>query len=239
MIRLNKYLAQSGVASRREADRLIQEGRVSVNGEAVCDLGIKIDDEKDQIKVNGRKIRLARKHVYLMLHKPPGLLVTMKDPFNRPTVVDLIPEAGTRIFPVGRLDFSSEGLLLLTSDGELAHRLMHPRYQIEKVYLTAVRGIPAEKSLEKMKKGVYLDGKKTAPAKVSVLDRNDKKSLLKIAIHEGRKREVRRMCQTLGHSVVSLKRIQFGRLTLGRLKRGEYRHLSQYEIDFLKKSVGL
>jgi pseudouridine synthase len=238
-IRLNKFLAQAGVASRREADRMIAQGRVKVNGQAIEVLGHKIDDEKDRVDVDGRRVEREEGLVYLMLNKPPGYLVTLKDNFQRPTIQQLLPFLGQRVFPVGRLDYDSSGLLLMTNDGELAYRLSHPRFKVPKTYLVKVKGEPAPSELARLEKGIYLDGKKTAPAKVARIRGDLKKSLFKIEIYEGRKREVKRMFQSVGHKVLQLQRISFGGLRLGSLKAGKWRFLTRKEVDSLKKLPAL
>lgn len=239
MIRLNKFLSQAGVASRREADRWILEGRVKVNGSIIKVLGHKICDQSDDVEVDGKHIKKTTQHVYLMLNKPKGVLVTLKDPQNRPTVKSLIGPVRQRVFPVGRLDLNSEGLLLLMDDGELAYRLMHPRYQIEKEYQVRVKGQPEESSLKRLREGIYLDGRRTAPARVVMLTAGAKKCLLNIGIHEGRKREIRRMIEAIGHIPIALKRVRFAGLTLGGLKPGQWRHLTSDEVAQLKKQVNL
>ncbi len=239
-IRLNRFLALAGVASRREADRMILEGRVSVNGEVIEVLGTKIDEQKDKIEVDGKRIKAFQILTYLILNKPPGYLVTAKDPFHRPTIMDLLPPLKKRVFPVGRLDFDSEGLLLLTNDGDLAYRLMHPRFQVEKEYLVRVKPKPELSTLTKLEKGIFLDGKKTAPAQIRMLSKATKSgAVLMVKIHEGRKRELRRMFEAMGHMVFALKRLRLGSLTLGKLKEGQWRHLTQQEIERLKKDVRL
>ena len=238
-IRLNKYLAQAGVASRREVDRMIAEGRIKVNGQVAQTLGCKIDDQKDRIEVDGKRVERKEGLAYLMVNKPPGFLVTMKDPLRRPTVQQLLPSLKKRVFPVGRLDYDSEGLLLLTNDGELAHRLLHPRFKIGKTYLAEVKGIPDLNKIARLEKGIYLDGKRTAPARVEKLRGSAKKSLFKVEIYEGRKREVRRMFEVIGHGVLHLKRIGFGGVRLGSLGSGKWRFLTRKEVDILKKKTEL
>ncbi len=238
-IRLNKYLALAGVASRREADRMISEGRVSVNGETVDVLGTQIDGEKDRIEVDGKGVKQLKSEVYVMLNKPPGYLVTAKDPFQRPTIMDLLPKMKNRVFPVGRLDFDSEGLVLLTSDGELAYRLMHPSFQVAKEYRVRVNPKPDSSTLATLERGIPLDGKKTAPAKFRILATTVKGTLLLARLHEGKKRELRRMFEYKGFNVLALKRVKLGSLQLGHLKKGEWRHLSREEIARLKKKVRL
>jgi pseudouridine synthase len=239
-IRLNRFLALAGVASRREADRMISERRVSVNGEVIEVLGMTIDEQKDKVEIDGKIVKVPQIPAYLVLNKPPGYLVTAKDPFQRPTVMNLLPPLKNRVFPVGRLDFDSEGLLLFTNDGDLAHRLMHPRFQVEKEYLVRVKPKPEPLTLARLEKGVFLDGKKTAPAQIRMLSKTTKGSaILLVKIHEGRKRELRRMFEALGHRVFALKRLRLGSLQLGKLKKGQWRHLTTEEIKRLKKDVQL
>jgi len=238
-IRLNKYLSQSGAASRREADRLIQSGRVRVNGQVVSILGSKIDEADDLVEVDGQKIKIKKKPVYLALNKPAGYVVSRKDPAGRPTVMDLIPGSMQYLYPVGRLDYDSRGLLLLTNDGELAFRLMHPRYGIKKVYLVEVKGDPGIEAIERLRKGIFLEGKKTSPAFVSKLRGSTERALMKIEIKEGRKREIRKMCTAVGHPVLDLQRIEIGGVQLDRLKPGKWRDLTAREVDLLKNKTGL
>ena len=218
---------------------MIAEGRVEVNGVAVQVLGYKIDDTKDRVEVDGKRVKKDENLIYLMLNKPSGYLVTLKDPFSRPTIKELLPSLKKKVFPVGRLDYDSEGLILFTNDGELAYRLTHPRFKIKKTYLVNVTGSPDPSNLSRLERGIFLDGKKTAPAKVSRLSDSPKRTLLRIEITEGRKREVKRMCEAVGHKVLKLKRIGFAGLTLGKLAKGNYRFLRQREIDNLKKQVRL
>jgi len=238
-IRLNKFLAQAGVASRREVDKMIAEGKIKVNGRVVQTLGAKIDDEKDRVEVNNKRVEREGGMVYLMLNKPPGYLVTLKDPFRRPTIKELLPFLKKRIFPVGRLDFDSEGLLILTNDGELAHRLTHPRYKVPKIYRVEVKGVPDPSKISRLEKGIFLDEKKTAPAKITRLRDSAKKTLLRIEIYEGRKREVKRMFGAIGHRVIHLKRIGFGSTRLGKLRTGKWRFLTPREVGRLKRNVGV
>jgi pseudouridine synthase len=238
-VRLNKFLSEAGVASRREADRLILEGRVSVNRRIVEELGVRVEEDRDTVQVDGVTVRKERGLLYILLNKPSGCLVTLKDPFHRPTVKDLIPSSLGRVFPVGRLDFESEGALLLTNDGELAFRLTHPRFGVRKVYIAKVRGEPDDKALRRLERGVLLEGKKTAPAKAALLTANPKSSLLRIELSEGRKREVREMCRAVGHPVLDLRRVEFAGLGLKPLKPGEWRRLEPNEVRRLKNLVGL
>jgi len=238
-IRLNRYLALAGIASRREADKMIAAGRVSVNGKIVDGMGFKIDEEKDKVAVDGKKVERPKSNAYLMLNKPPGYLVTASDPFQRPTIMDLLPSGKERIFPVGRLDFDSEGLVLLTNDGDLAYRLMHPSFRVIKEYRIRVKPKPDSTTLAALEKGVYLEGKKTAPAKFRILSTTGKGTYLMAKLHEGRKRELRRMFEYKEFRVLALKRVRLGSLHLGPLKKGMWRYLTQDEISRLKKKVGL
>jgi pseudouridine synthase len=237
-IRLNKFLAEAGVASRREADRWIVEGRVRVNQCIIDELGHKVDAEHDVVQVDGRRLEKKPRPVYVLLNKPAGYLVTMKDPFRRPTVRELLPSSLGRIYPVGRLDLESEGLLLLTNDGELAYGLLHPRFEVKKIYVAKVKGEPDSKALATLERGVYLEGKRTAPARIVVLSRHPRSSWLRLELHEGRKREVREMCRAIGFPVLELRRTGFAGLGLGRLKPGEWRHLEPHEIRRLKGLAG-
>jgi pseudouridine synthase len=238
-VRLNKFLSLAGVASRREADRWIEEGRISVNDKTVDELGFKIDEEKDVIRVDGRRVQVKPKPGYLLLNKPAGYLVTLKDPFRRPTIRSLLPPSLGRVFPVGRLDLESEGLLMLTNDGELAHRLTHPRFGVGKVYLVKVKGMPNREALRRLEQGVFLEGRKTAPASATLLAPGGTSSWLRVELREGRKREVREMCRAVGHPAQELKRVEFAGLVLGSLKPGQWRHLEPGEIRRLKGLVGL
>lgn len=239
LLRLNKYLSQRGRASRREADRLIVEGRVSVNGETVEDLGRKIDPEADRVVVDGKTVKTERAIVTVMLHKPAGCLVTRGDPEGRPTVMDLLPKPLASVFPVGRLDYNTEGLLLFTNDGELAYRLTHPKYEIRKRYAVQVTGEVTPAEARRLQKGVRLDRKKTAAARIRVFERAANRSILLVEVHEGRKREVRRMLESVGHRVQSLKRVEFAGLRLSELPYGKWRHLKKEEVRHLRKLVGL
>ncbi len=239
MIRINKYLSAAGVSSRREADRLIEQGRVKVNGKIVQTLGSKIDENKDRIEVDGKIVEGTQGKIYILLNKPPEFLVTLKDPFQRPTIMDFLPKLKTRIFPVGRLDFDSEGLLLMTNDGELTNRLIHPRYEIKKNYLVKIQGHPEKVQISRLERGIPIDGKKTAPAKISPISSSPKRSLFKVELHEGRKREIRRMFEAIGYHVLLLRRIKFAGLTLDGLNPGDWRYLTDIEVQNLYKKVGL
>lgn len=233
--RLQKVLSQAGVASRRQAEQYILEGRVTVNGRVVKELGTKVTPGKDQIRVDG-KIIGAEKSVYILLYKPKGVVSTMSDPEGRKTVKSLVEDISERIYPVGRLDYSTEGLLLMTNDGELAHALTHPSHEIEKTYLARVLGLPAEEKLDRLRIGIRLEDGVTAPAKVTRLEHDPEKNItrVEITIHEGKNRQVRRMFEAIGHPVNQLKRVSFAFLTLQGVRRGHYRHLTTPEVQQLK-----
>lgn len=239
LVRLNKYLAQAGIASRREADRLIEQGRVKVNGKVTTGLGGKVDEDKDHVEVNGRTVRVSKRKVYVLLNKPTGYIVTMNDPLGRPTVRKLLAGLPPGVVPVGRLDFDSEGLLLLTNDGELAFRLTHPRYEVPKTYVVRIDGSIDHETIARLEKGVVLDGVKAVPDKVAVLEGGTGHSQLRIELHEGRKREIRRMLEAVGHRVSRLKRTTFAGLSLKGVAPGEWRALTSREVASLKRMVGL
>lgn len=228
--RIQKILAQMGVASRRKAEELILEGRVTVNGK-VATLGMKADIEKDHIKVDGRLLLKPEKKIYLMLNKPRGVVTSLYDPEGRTTIRDLLKDIKYRIFPVGRLDYESEGLLLITNDGDFAQSILHPSKKISKTYLVKVKGILTDEKILSLRKGVPLEDGTTAPAKVIKIRESEKNCWLQITIYEGRKRQIRRMLEKVGHPVLKLKRIAIGDLRLGRLKPGQYRMLSKEDIE--------
>ena len=236
--RLHKVIAAAGLSSRRGAEVLIQDGRVTVNGKVVREMGVKVTPA-DEITVDGMKIRQSVDRVAVLLNKPLGVLTTMSDPRGRPTILQYLPAMQVVLKPVGRLDRDSEGLLICTNDGELAARLTHPRYGIEKVYEVRVLGAISPKSLRRLESGVFLDDKKTAPATFTAVGQDDVSTLLRVTIHEGRNRQIRRMTELVGHPVKTLKRIRYGPLTVGKLKSGQARALSQPEYEALRKAVGL
>jgi 23S rRNA pseudouridine2605 synthase len=239
LVRLNKFLAHAGVCSRREADQWIREGRVKVNGRAVDELGLKVDPARDRVEAGGRAVRPAQEQpVFLLLNKPAGPVVTVKDPFGRPTVMDLLPKLPARVYPVGRLDADSQGALLFTNDGETAFRLTHPKHGVAKVYDVRVEGEPSEGEIKKLETGIFLEGRKTAPARLRVLRRGSHWALLQIRIHEGRKREIRKMFEAMGYPVTSLVRVEFAGLTLEGLRPGQWRYLKKAEVERLKKLTG-
>lgn len=236
--RLQKTLARAGVASRRAAERLIAEGRVTVNGRPAREPGTKVDPAADAIKVDGKRIAAAPAHAtWILLHKPRGVVTTMSDPQGRPTVRDLLRPAGVRVFPVGRLDYDSEGLLLLTDDGDLARDLMHPSSGVEKTYRVKVKGMPDPAAIRRVARGMILDGRPTGPARVRVVKRGDN-PWLTVTIAEGRRRQVRRMLEAAGHPVLRLKRVAYGGVVLGDLAPGRTRRLRPEEVAGLERAVG-
>jgi len=239
-VRLQKILSQAGVASRRSSEKLIVEGRVSVNGQTVRELGSKADPEADEIRVDGRRIKQTDKLRYLLLNKPAGYVTTRSDPERRPTVLDLVSDVREYVYPVGRLDYDSEGLLILTNDGDLAATLMHPRHEVERTYEAVVLGVPDAHDVDRLERGVTLDSRKTSPAKVELVrdgSSGDRTSILRITIHEGRTRQVRRMCDAVGHPVRRLRRVRIGSLTDSKLKPGQYRELTAREVARLKTAA--
>lgn len=231
-MRLAKYLADSGLASRRKAEQLISEGRVKVNGEVIKELGTKIDPDTDVIEVDGQRVNSESK-VYILLNKPSGYISSVHDPQGRPVVTDLIKNIKQRVYPVGRLDYDTEGLLILTNDGNFTNLMIHPRYEIEKTYEALVKGAVKERELKKLREGVLLEDGITAPAKVKILKKEADTTLLSIKIHEGRKRQVKRMCKAVNHPVIHLKRTGFAFLNIKGLKLGDYRFLTPNEVQRL------
>lgn len=238
--RLQKIISQAGVASRRHAEELISAGRVTVNGKVVTELGTKVIPGRDLVTVDGKPLR-GEKKVYLLLNKPKGVVSTLDDPEERKTVKELTKDVPARVYPIGRLDYNTEGLLLLTNDGELTNGLLHPSHEIDKTYLAEIDGQPTEETLDLLRAGIRLDDGVTAPARIRILGRDDAKNRtsLEIIIHEGRNRQIRRMCEAIGHPVAKLKRVQFAFLTLEGVRRGRYRYLETDEIARLKALAGL
>jgi len=235
--RLQKILAQAGVASRRAAERLMAEGRVTVNGRTVREMGTKADPAADDIRVDGQRVKSAERRRYILLNKPAGYVTTRSDPQRRPTVLDLLRGVREYVYPVGRLDYDTEGLLLLTNDGDLSARLTHPRHGVERTYEARVAGMPDEHAVERLRKGLPLDGKRTLPAEVTLLNqsRDHRDGVLVMTIREGRNRQVRRMCEATGHPVHHLRRTKIGPLSDRTLKPGRWRELAGEEIRRLKK----
>lgn len=233
--RLQKVIAHAGIASRRDAEEIITAGRVTVNGKVATELGTKIDPRRDRVAVDGKVVR-AEKFVYILLNKPKGVVTTLEDPRGRKTVADIVAKIPERIYPVGRLDYNTEGLLIMTNDGDITHALTHPSHEIAKTYLAKVEGFPPEEKLDKLRVGIKLEDGVTAPAKINIvdIDREKKLTTLEIIIYEGKNRQIRRMCEAIGHPVKNLKRIQYAFLTLEGLRRGQYRQLLPQEVEELK-----
>jgi 23S rRNA pseudouridine2605 synthase len=242
--RLQKILSTAGIASRRAAEEYITQGRVTVNGDTVTELGTKADPETDDIRVDGRRVKTPARRRYILLYKPKGYITTRSDPERRPTVLDLLTTGGVRdyVYPVGRLDYDSEGLLLLTSDGELAEKLTHPKHGVGREYHVRVRGVPDEKAIARLRKGISLDGERTAPASVDlhkVIDtERGADAILSMVIYEGRNRQVRRMCEAVGHPVTKLKRVRIGPITDDHIRPGEFRDLDEKEVAALRREAG-
>ncbi len=237
--RINKILSSAGVASRRRADDMVAEGRVEINGRLVLEPGTSAIWGEDRILVDGKEIPRPTGRIYLMLNKPFGILSALKDPQGRSVVTDLIHGVDERVYPVGRLDFDSLGLLLLTNDGEWAYRMTHPRYHVPRSYKVTLEGEVQEGDVERLRRGLILEDGFSGPANVTVLSKRAGRSILRMTIHTGRSRIVRRMIQGVGFSVIQLVRIGFGPLALGDLKMGSYRHLTQAELDSTKKPLGM
>ena len=234
MMRLNRFLAIAGIAARRKADELIRQGRVAVNGRLVENPGVRIDEYQDAVTVDGKSVKYCPEFVYILLNKPRNCLSSVSDNFKRPTVVELV-NAPQRVFPVGRLDFDTEGVLLLTNDGQLAYRLMHPRYEVDKVYVAELDRPIDTKDVLRLRKGVSIGEKKPVRARVQV--KNSRK--VELTIHEGKKRQIKRMLKSLGYQVQALQRTKFGILECKDLKPAQWRYLSRFEVKQLRKSVGL
>jgi 23S rRNA pseudouridine2605 synthase len=238
-MRLHVYIAHAGICSRRAAEQLIREGRVQMNGEVVMEMGVKVGDD-DRVWVDGQPIEVSKNYTVVM-NKPLGVVTTLFDPQKRPTIVRFLPDYGVQLKPVGRLDMNTEGLLLCTNDGEFAHRLAHPSFGIEKEYQAVVEGMPHTKALNDLRKGVYIEGRRTAPAQIEVVHSDSKTNTttLKITIHEGRKRQIRVMCEMVGFPVKTLKRVRIGPLYIRGMRPGECRLLGKEELNELRGIVGL
>lgn len=233
VVRLNRYLAECGVSSRRNADKLIEDGLVKVNGK-VAELGLEINENKDNVEYGGKKIKRELGFEYYIMNKPKGCVCTVKDDKNRKTVMDFLPETNLRLFPVGRLDYDTEGLLLFTNDGDLAFRLTHPKNEIPKTYSAKIKGEISQEELTTLRKGVLIEGKKTNRASVYILERVNGFTKISVTISEGRNRQVRKMFEAIEKEVTFLKRTKVGDLTVSGLKRGEVRKLTIGEVNYLK-----
>ena len=235
MMRLQKYLALSGVASRRTAEKMISDGRVSVNGEVITEMGVQVDEKTDRVEVDGKAIAIQEEKHYIAYYKPLGEVTTVSDPEGRATVMDKFRDYPVRLYPVGRLDYDSEGLLLLTNDGDMMHHVLHPSHEVSKVYLTKVSNQVSDEEIVSLRRGVMIDGKMTSPASVRLIRRETFDTVLLISIHEGRNRQIRKMIAAIGHQVVSLKRVEFGPVSLDDLPCGRWRRLTETEIRRLKE----
>jgi 23S rRNA pseudouridine2605 synthase len=236
--RLQKFLARAGVASRRAAEEIIRAGRVAVNGQVVTEMGVKVDPDRDVVKVDGRKVKVSAAILTLMLHKPSGYVCTTRDPQGRRVVTELLGPRADRLYPVGRLDYDATGLLLFTNDGELAYRLTHPSYSVPRIYRVTVNGEVSRETLRQLAAGVDLDGRIVYP-EVGVTKREPEKTVLEITVHEGRYHLIKRLMEQVGHPVMKLKRIAFGPLKLEGLARGTFREITGRELQALKAGVDL
>ncbi|MBU5677524.1 rRNA pseudouridine synthase [Alkaliphilus sp. MSJ-5] len=233
-MRLQKFLATCGVASRRKSEELIISGRVKVNGNIITEMGFKVNPDIDHVFVDDRNVVLEERKVYIMLNKPIGYVTTVAEQFNRKKVTDLV-DVPYRIFPVGRLDYNTSGLLILTNDGELTFRLTHPKFKVEKVYVAKIKGVPTKDELNAFENGLKIENYITAPSKIKILKELNGNCVVEVTIREGRNRQVRKMCDTIGHPVLELKRIKMGRIHLGNLEVGNWRYFTEREIDYLKQ----
>ena len=234
-IRLNSYIAKCGITSRRKADELIKKGVVFVNGKKITDLGGKVK-QTDKVCVDGKDIKLSEEKVYILLNKPVGIISSSKDEHDRATVMDIIGDVGTKLHTVGRLDYDTEGLIILTNDGDLTYKLTHPKYHIEKTYVAKVKGILAKEDIKLLRTGIVIDDNyKTKPAKVKILKVNKVTTNVEITIHEGKNRQIRKMFSKIGHEVVTLRRVKIGNISIGNLKVGRWRNLSKNDIEKLLK----
>lgn len=230
--RLQKYIAKCGAASRRKAEELIFDGRVKVNGSVVNNVVI-VDDEVDVVELDGKVIKPEENMVYIMVNKPTEIITSAKDQFDRKTVLDIV-NVKERVYPVGRLDYDTSGLLILTNDGDITNRMTHPSHEVNKVYAAEIIGVPTKEEMDSFEKGLKIEDYITSPARIRIIESKRDMALIEVTIHEGKNRQVRKMCEAIGHPVINLKRIAFGKLKLGKLKPGEWRNLLESEIEYLK-----
>jgi len=233
-VRLQKFLASCGVASRRKSEELILDGRVSVNGNIVTELGVKIETNKDKVFVDDKLVKLETRKRYILLNKPEGYISSSQDQFDNLSVLHLVSDIKERLFPVGRLDKDTTGALLLTNDGEFANKIMHPKYKINKTYIAEVSGRPTAEEMNAFMKGLLIEGKKTAPAKIRIVKEKSRTSIVEIIIHEGKNHQVKNMCEAIGHKVIKLQRYAIGNLTIENIKEGNYK---EYDIKEIKKQL--
>lgn len=235
-MRINKYIASCGVASRRKAEELILNKKVKVNGRLIEELSFQVDEYKDTVEVDGVKISLNEETVYILLNKPEGYITTVKDQFDRESVLDLVTDIKERVYPIGRLDYETSGLLLLTNDGDLTYKLTHPKHEVDKTYVARVKGKLTPDEIKMFKSGLKIEDYVTAPAKLKVIRYDEKTnvSLLEIKIYEGKNRQVRKMCKAINHPVLRLKRTAMGKIRIGECEIGKYRYLTEDEVKYLK-----
>ncbi len=233
-MRLQKYIAKAGITSRRKAEKLIEDGRIKVNGEVVKEMGIKINPQNDVIEFDNKEIFLEEKKVYILLNKPEEYVTTLSDQFNRPIVTDLIKGVTERIYPVGRLDYNTSGLLILTNDGELTNKITHPKSKIKKTYIAKIKGLISDLEMKQFRNGINIGGYITAPADIELINKSTNSCVVKVTIHEGKNRQIRRMMDIIGHPVLKLKRISIGIITLENLPKGLWRYLTSEELKYLK-----
>ena len=236
--RLQKIMSEFGVASRRKCEEMITAGKVRVNGCLITEQGCKVDKEKDIIEVDGKILKGSDDKLYILLNKPVGYITSVKDQFGRPTVLDLLKGISTRVFPIGRLDYDTEGLIILTNDGSLTYRITHPKHKIDKIYRALVRGEVNQKDVVSISRGIEIEDYVTAPGKLEIVKYSKGNSIIDITIHEGKNRQVRKMCLAMGHDVLRLKRIRIEKIGLGSLKAGEWRYLTDSEIKYLNELGG-
>ncbi len=236
--RLQNILSHAGVASRRSAGELIESGKVEVDGNLVKEKGLKLDPDKHKITVNGRRLPKKERKLYFLFYKPKNVISTASDTHDRKTVIDFFEKINARLYPIGRLDRNTTGILIITNDGDLTNKLAHPRYEIEKEYEAIVEGKMSTREIKEAESGIEIEGKFTAPCKISMLEKSDKSTTLKIKLHEGKKRQIRVMFESVGHKVVELKRVKYAGLTLGRLKAGHWRELTKEEVKMLRELHG-
>lgn len=237
-MRINKFIAASGVASRRKAESLVLEGRIRVNGEVIQDLSYQVDEENDRVTFDSEEISVRNeKPVYIMINKPEGYITSVKDQFGRKSVSDLVSDIKERIYPVGRLDYETSGLLIMTNDGDLTYKITHPKHEMDKVYIASVRGMISQEEKHNFENGLKIEDYITSKAKLKVIkyDKDKNYSVCKVTIHEGKNRQVRKMFQAINHPTMNLKRVQVGKINIGDLEIGKYRELTRDEVDYLKK----